>query len=90
MARRVRVKIGRKEWLVELSRAKTAQRVYESCPLKGRTEVWGEEVYFSVPVEPVPEELFFPYVCRGEAGFWPPGRAICLFFGATPESPGGP
>jgi len=51
--------------------------------------VWGEEVYFSVPVEPDPADPLSHYVCRGEVGFWPPGNAICLFFGATPESPEG-
>ncbi|MGB9298957.1 MAG: cyclophilin-like family protein, partial [Anaerolineae bacterium] len=25
---------------------------------------------------------------RGDLGYWPPGKAICLFFGPTPASRG--
>jgi len=89
MRRFIRVRICRREWIVELNQTGTASRVYRSCPLEGEAEVWGEEVYFSVPVEHDPKDPLSHYVCRGEVGFWPPGRAICLFFGATPESPEG-
>lgn len=90
MARRIVVTIeGKRGWLVELNDTKTATAVYNSCPLEGTTEVWGEEVYFSVEVEHDPSDPLSPYVLRGDVGFWPPGRAICLFFGATPESPEG-
>lgn len=64
---------------------KTARRVLESLPLTGRAIRWGDEVYFEVNLS-VEEENSRVDMEVGEVAFWPPGNAICLFFGRTPVS----
>lgn len=64
---------------------KTARRILESLPLTGRAMRWGNEVYFEVNIS-VEEENSRVDMEVGEVAFWPPGNAICLFFGRTPVS----
>ena len=54
-------------------------------PLAGSANIWGDEIYFRIPVE---GELESPkeVVEIGDLGYWPPGSAFCLFFGLTPAS----
>jgi len=64
---------------------KTARRIMESLPLTGRAMRWGDEVYFEVGLN-IEEENTKVDMEVGEVAFWPPGNAICLFFGRTPVS----
>ncbi|MBS7611866.1 hypothetical protein KEJ27_06635 [Candidatus Bathyarchaeota archaeon] len=64
---------------------KTAKRILECLPLTGRAMRWGDEVYFEVNLS-VEEENSRVDMEVGEVAFWPPGNAICLFFGKTPVS----
>jgi len=65
----------------------TARAIIEALPLTGRANTWGDEIYFTVPVEGDVEN---PKVVveLGELAFWPPGNAFCIFFGPTPMSKG--
>lgn len=89
MARRVRLtfdEIG--SVLVEIREdwnPKTAGKILESLPLTGRAMRWGEEVYFDVGLN-IAEENSKIELEVGDVAFWPPGSAICLFFGRTPVS----
>ena len=67
---------------------KTAEAVWDALPIEGVAERWGDEVYFSTPIE-LGEENARERVEVGEIAYWPPGRAICIFFGPTPVSRGG-
>jgi len=67
---------------------KTAEAVWDALPIEGVAERWGDEVYFSTPIE-LGEENARERVEVGEVAYWPPGRAICIFFGSTPVSGGG-
>jgi len=64
---------------------KTAKRILDSLPLTGRAMRWGDEVYFDVGLN-IDEENSRVDMEVGEVAFWPPGSAICLFFGRTPVS----
>ena len=66
----------------------TAEAVWDALPIEGVAERWGDEVYFSTPIE-LEEENTRDRVEVGEVAYWPPGRAICIFFGPTPISRGG-
>jgi hypothetical protein len=66
---------------------KTAQSIWDALPLEARANTWGDEIYFSIPVETEaenPKEV----VEMGDLGYWPPGSAFCIFFGPTLMSRG--
>jgi hypothetical protein len=63
----------------------TAKAVWEKLPIESKANTWGDEIYFTIPVTcnvENPREL----VDVGEVAYWPPGEAICFFFGPTPIS----
>ncbi len=64
---------------------KTVEAVWRALPIDARANRWGEEIYFSTPVE-APIEDGQETVEVGAVAYWPPGKAICLFFGRTPVS----
>ncbi|WP_134212294.1 cyclophilin-like family protein [Pelotomaculum propionicicum] len=46
-------------------------------------------MYFSIPVDLALETEAREEVAEGDLGYWPTGRAFCIFFGRTPASRGG-
>ncbi|MHB1253068.1 MAG: cyclophilin-like fold protein [Candidatus Humimicrobiaceae bacterium] len=63
----------------------TAQKVLKALPIKSEINLWGNEVYFEIPV--VAElENGKELMDIGNIAFWPPGNAFCIFFGPTPAS----
>jgi hypothetical protein len=79
-------KIGEIRAILEESLApKTVSALSQALPLKARARRWGKEVYFETPVA-VDLEKGAEVVEKGAIGYWPPGRALCLFFGPTPAS----
>jgi len=66
---------------------RTAKAIYEALPIKGNANLWGDEIYFSIPVEANPENGK-SVVELGDVAYWPPGNAFCIFFGPTPMSRG--
>ena len=70
----------------ELNQSPTAQAVIENLPVEGWANVWGEEIYFEIPVALEQESDAREVLEVGELGYWPVGRAFCIFFGPTPVS----
>jgi hypothetical protein len=87
MERRIRIKAGAVEVAAELNDTGTAQAIWDALPITGRGNRWGEEIYFSIPVN-LEAENAREVVASGELGYWPPGTAFCIFFGPTPMSRG--
>lgn len=88
MERRMRIRtkaIGAIEALVSGENPETADAIWVALPIKGNANRWGEEVYFSIPVD-LKEEKARAEVEVGSIAYWPPGKALCVFFGATPVS----
>ncbi len=84
---KIRIRAGTVEVHAELSDTKTAQAILEALPLRGKANIWGEEIYFPIPLELELEdgkELVEP----GDLGYWPEGNSFCIFFGPTPASQG--
>ncbi len=85
-----RVRITVEEAAVELTAtlndSATAALLWEALPLESPAQTWGREVYFSVPVTTGAEDPQAA-VAEGAVGYWPPGEAVCLFFGQQPVSP---
>ena len=85
---RMRVTVGEAgvDLVVTLNDSATAAELWEALPIESAAQVWGDEVYFTVPVDRGSEEPQAT-VELGAVGYWPPGNAVCLFFGQQPVSP---
>ncbi len=70
----------------ELNDSPTARQVWETLPIEGPAKIWGDEVYFEIPVVAGQGPDARAEVEVGELGYWPVGRAFCIFFGPTPVS----
>ncbi|WP_027718637.1 cyclophilin-like fold protein [Desulfovirgula thermocuniculi] len=82
------IRVGGLSWPAVIYDTPTGRAVWSSLPLKGYARRWGEEIYFAVPVEVDLEPGASEVVSRGDLGYWPPGKALCIFFGPTPLSRG--
>ncbi len=67
----------------------TADAVWKALPLEARANTWGDEIYFSIPVEIKEADDASDVVKKGDIAYWPPGKAFCIFFGHTPASRNG-
>jgi uncharacterized protein len=85
-ARRIRITAGTVSVEAVLNDSPTATRIWEALPIAARGNTWGDEIYFSIPVEAKAERDARDIVAIGELGYWPPGTAFCIFFGRTPAS----
>jgi len=83
---RVRVIIGSVAVTGTLNESQTAKRIAAALPLESTAQRWGDEVYFTIPLALDPENAQ-ANVASGTIAYWPPGSALCLFFGQTPYSP---
>jgi len=86
--KKIRILIGELKVEAELNESKTAQMIWEALPMEGKGNLWGEEIYFSIPVKVAQEKGGREVVSAGELGYWPTGHAFCIFFGPTPASRG--
>ena len=87
MGRKIRITVGTIEAAAELNDTRTAQAILETLPIKGRVNLWGDEIYFSIPLS-LDLELGQELVSMGDLGYWPQGNAFCIFFGPTLISQG--
>ena len=70
----------------ELNDSETARAILDVLPLEGSSNVWGDEIYFSIPVHVQEATDARQEVNVGDLAFWPAGDAFCIFFGPTPVS----
>ena len=68
---------------------KTVSSFLDSLPLEVGMNVWGEEIYTDETPIKVGSENSKSLVDLMDVAYWPPGKAICLFFGPTTIGKGG-
>ena len=85
--RRVRITAGAVNVTATLNDSVTAGMMWDALPYEAPAGTWGDEIYFTIPVE-ADEEQAVDVVEMGAVAYWPPGSALCLFFGLTPMSRG--
>ena len=80
------ISVGRISARAELNDSPCAEALRAALPITGSVNTWGEEVYFETPVATPLAKDARSDMEVGELGYWPPGQAVCIFFGRTPAS----
>jgi hypothetical protein len=83
---RIAIRIGTLSMEAELNETPTAQKIATALPLHTSFNTWGDEIYFAIPVDADLDDSAQDVVELGDLGYWPPGKAWCIFFGQTPVS----
>jgi uncharacterized protein len=82
----IRIRIGKLTMEAELHDTPTGQQIGAALPIHTSFHTWGEEIYFAIPVVSALDDSAREVVESGDLGYWPPGKALCIFFGQTPMS----
>ncbi|MCP4454261.1 MAG: hypothetical protein GY809_22605 [Planctomycetes bacterium] len=82
------IKTDRVTKQVELNASDTASAIWNALPLEGTVNRWGDEIYFTVPVQVKLAPDAHADMAVGDVAYWPPGPAFCIFWGPTPASTG--
>ncbi len=84
----IRITVNDQIYHANLQDTPTAEKLIGALPIEGEASVWGEEIYFEIPVSVSQESDAREEVEVGTIAYWPVGRAFCIFFGPTPVSRG--
>ncbi|MBF0431184.1 MAG: hypothetical protein HQK83_07905 [Fibrobacteria bacterium] len=84
--KKIKIHVDNLEIEADLFDTPTAKTIEEALPFEGEVNVWGEEIYFDIPVSCQQEPEAREEVEPGDLAFWPTGSAFCIFFGPTPVS----
>lgn len=85
--RKITITVGAVTARAELNDTDAAAQIWDALPIDASANTWGDEIYFSIPVQ-AEEEDGRDIVDLGDLGYWPPGSAFCIFYGPTPLSRG--
>ena len=85
----VKIAVGDIEVGACLNESNTATGVLNILPVTGTANLWGEEIYFPIPLTTEEQaEDAREVVAVGDVAYWPQGQALCIFLGRTPVSQG--
>ncbi len=85
MTRQITITAGDIHLTAALNDTPTATQLWNALPIEASANIWGDEIYFRIPVQ-ADEHDAVEVVDMGAIAYWPPGKALCLFFGPTPAS----
>jgi hypothetical protein len=78
--KRITIKAGDVTATAALNDTQTAEAIWAALPIEARGSSWGDEIYFSIPVD-LDTERGQEVVQLGDLGYWSPGTAFCRIFG---------
>lgn len=87
MTKGIKIVVGNLEMNGWLNETATAAKVWGIMPVASKVNVWGDEIYFDIPLDTALEDGK-DVVALGDIAYWPPGKSMCIFFGKTPVSKG--
>ena len=85
---KIRITSGDVSLTATLNDSPTSQKIWDALPIVGSVQTWGDEIYFPIPVSASNDDTAAEVVKKGAVAYWPPGNALCLFWGPTPASRG--
>ena len=85
---KIKISVGNVSLEAEMLDTPTASKILEALPFEGSANVWGDEIYFDIPLNLEQEPDARADVEVGDLAYWPAGPAFCIFFGPTPVSTG--
>ncbi|MBN1799230.1 MAG: hypothetical protein JW822_11685 [Spirochaetales bacterium] len=88
MGLKIKITIEDQNLLAELNDSACAEKIARALPLEFQMSRWGDEYYGSCGVKAGLEQDARTLMQAGEIAYWPPARALCIFFGPTPASSG--
>lgn len=88
MPTRIKITLEEVSLEAELFDSDCAKEIAKVLPIETRPNKWGDEFYFELPVAMPPDTTATTKVKVGDIGYWPPGKALAIFFGPTPMSTG--
>jgi hypothetical protein len=88
MGTRILITAGAVSVPAELVESPTGRAIAAALPIRADANIWGDEIYFPVAVNEKLDETAAEVVEVGDLGYWPTGKAFCIFFGPTPASRG--
>lgn len=68
--------------LIRFYSPRTVDAITGALPVESVARVWGEEVYFPIPVK-LGAEKSKSKVEPGTLAYWPEGNSFCIFYGKT-------
>jgi len=83
---KINISVGNIRLEAEMLDTPTANKILEALPFEGSANVWGDEIYFDIPLSLEQEPDARADVEVGDLAYWPAGPAFCIFFGPTPVS----
>jgi len=83
----IRIELGDLTLAARLNNTEIARRILDALPIITSGSYWGDEMYFPIPVH-AENECPQEEVEVGQLAYWPPGNALCIFYGKTPASVG--
>lgn len=88
MAKQIKIVIGELELTAELNDSDSSKALLKRLPLDLQMNRWGDEYYGDCGVFVDEDSDARDEMEVGELAIWPPGSALCIFFGPTPASVG--
>ena len=83
---KIRISCGKVSLEAQLRDTPTTRALLEAVPFEAQASTWGDEVYFTTPVQAKLEPDAKQVVEPGTVCFWTQGDALALPFGRTPIS----
>ena len=85
---KIKISVGNVSLEAEMLDTPTASKILDALPIESSAKVWGDEIYFDIPLSLEQEPDARADVEVGDLAYWPAGPAFCIFFGPTPVSTG--
>ena len=85
---KINISVGNLTVEAQMLDTPTASKILEALPIESSANLWGDEIYFDIPLRLAQEPEASADVEVGDLAYWPAGPAFCIFFGPTPVSTG--